>query len=47
MAEKKGYAGKIASSGTQEVKAPHQVKAKGGKSVVKTGGDLRVGKGGK
>lgn len=47
MAEKKGYAGKIANAGTQEVKAPLQVKAKGGKSVVKTGGDLRVGKKGK
>ena len=42
MAEKKsGYVGKIANTGTQMVKAPNQVKAKGGKSVVKTGKDLR------
>jgi len=44
MAEKKGYAGKIANAGTQVVKAPHQVKAKGGKVKVKTGRDLRSGK---
>lgn len=44
MAEKKGYAGRIANAGSQEVKAPNQVKAKGGKTVVKTGGDLRTGK---
>lgn len=45
MAEKKGYAGRIANAGTQEVKAPNQVLAKGGKTKVKTGGDLRTGKG--
>ena len=48
MAEKakggRGYVGKIANTGTQEVKAPHQVKARGGKSKVKTGKDLRSGK---
>lgn len=44
MAVKKGYAGKVANAGTQEVKAPHQVKAKGGKAKIKTGKDLRGGK---
>lgn len=41
MAEKNGYIGKIANAGTQVVKAPNQVKPKGGKAVVKTGKDLR------
>lgn len=37
----KGYAGKIAQSGSQEVKAPAQISPKKGKSTVKTGNDLR------
>ena len=44
--EKNGYAGKIKNSGTQVVKAPFATNGKRGKSVVKTGNDLRV-KGGK
>lgn len=44
MAERKGYAGKIANTGTQEIKAPLQKREKGGKTKVKTGGDLRTGK---
>ncbi len=44
MAEKKGYAGKIANAGTQEIKAPLQTRAKSGKTKVKTGGDMRTGK---
>ena len=40
MAEK-GYAGKIAQSGSQEVKAPAQISPKKSKSTVKTGNDLR------
>lgn len=46
MAEK-GYAGKIKNSGTQVVKAPYGGGEKKGKSVVKTGNDLRTGKSGK
>lgn len=37
----KGYAGKIAQTGSQTVKAPAQVSPKKGKSTVKTGNDLR------
>ena len=40
MAEK-GYAGKIAQTGSQTVKAPAQVSPKKGKATVKTGNDLR------
>lgn len=43
MAEK-GYVGKIANKGQQEVKAPNQVKGKQGKSTVTRGKDLRAGK---
>ena len=46
MAEK-GYAGKIKNSGTQVVKGPYSGGQKKGKSTVKTGDDLRTGKGGK
>ncbi len=42
-----GYAGKIKNTGTQVVKAPFNQGGKRGKSVVKTGNDLRTGKGGK
>lgn len=44
MAEK-GYAGKIAQTGSQTVKAPAQISPKKGKSTVKTGDDMRNGKG--
>lgn len=45
MAEKNcGYAGKIANTGAQVVKAPMAVDNKKGKSTVKTGTDLRTGK---
>lgn len=37
----KGYIGKIGNTGTQVVKAPHQIAPKKGKKVVKTGTDLR------
>ena len=40
----KGYIGKIANQGAQEVKAPHQNKGKKGKSTVTRGKDLRAGK---
>lgn len=43
MAEK-GYIGRIANSGSQEVKAPHMVKPKKGTSKVTRGTDLRAGK---
>lgn len=39
-----GYIGKISHAGTQEIKAPNQVQAPKGKSVVKKGSDLRTGK---
>lgn len=41
----KSYAGKIAQTGSQVVKAPAQISPKKGKSTVKTGDDLRTGKG--
>lgn len=44
---KNGYAGRIKNTGTQVVKAPFNQGGKRGKSVVKTGDDLRTGKGGK
>ena len=44
MAKDKGYIGRISNGGPQVVKAPHQVKAPKGKTVVKTGNDLRTGK---
>lgn len=37
----KGYAGKIAQTGSQVVNAPAQVAPKKGKSTVKRGNDLR------
>lgn len=40
---KSGYVGKIRNSGTQIVKAPHQI-TDGKKGTVKTGSDLRTGK---
>ena len=42
MAEK-GYAGKIAQTGSQTVKAPAQVAPKKGSAKVKKGTDLRTG----
>lgn len=43
MKEQKGYIGAIKNTGTQVVKAPHQIAAaKTGK--VRTGKDLRTGK---
>ena len=41
--EKKGYVGSIRNGGTQNVKAPNQVKSQG-KGTVKKGKDLRCGK---
>ena len=43
MAEK-GYAGRIAQTGSQTVKAPGQIAPKKGGGKVKKGEDLRVGK---
>ena len=40
----KGYAGKIAQTGSQQVKAPAQVAPKKGAATVKKGTDLRTGK---
>ena len=40
----KGYIGKIANGGPQEVKAPNQVKGKKGSAKVTRGKDLRSGK---
>jgi hypothetical protein len=42
--KEKGYAGKIKNTGTQIVKATHQVATPAKKGTVKTGSDLRVGK---
>lgn len=39
-----GYAGKIANTGSQVVKAPGQMAPKKGKGSVKTGNDLRTGR---
>lgn len=38
----KGYAGKIAQTGSQVVNAPAQISPKKGKSTVKKGNDLRT-----
>ena len=46
MAEKNGYVGRISNSGPQVVKAPNQSVGPD-KGKVKTGNDLRTGKGGK
>ena len=43
----KGYVGKIANQGAQEVKAPHQAAPKKGRKSIIRGADLRAGKGGK
>lgn len=42
MAKNNPYAGKISNSGTQHVQVG--VKKSGGKTIVKTGNDLRTGK---
>ena len=42
--KKQGYAGKIANTSSQVVKAPQQIAPKKGKNVGKTGNDLRGGK---
>ena len=42
--ENKGYVGKIKNQGTQKVEAPNQEKGKGGKTIKKTGKDLRASK---
>lgn len=39
------YIGKIKNAGTQKVEAPHQIKNTSKKGTVKTGKDLRAGKG--
>lgn len=41
---KPGYEGRVTNSGTQVVKAPFQQGGKGGKTIVKTGTDLRSGR---
>lgn len=46
MAEKNGYIGQISNSGPKVVKAPNQTVAPDN-GKVKTGTDLRTGKGGK
>lgn len=43
MKETKGYVGRIQNTGTQVVKAPHQITA-AKTGMVKTGQDLRTGK---
>lgn len=42
--ETKGYVGNISNAGSQVVKAPHLAEVKKGKTVKKTGTDLRGGK---
>ena len=42
--EAKGYIGNISNAGSQVVKAPHLAEVKKGKTVKKTGTDLRGGK---
>lgn len=46
MADNKkcGYAGSISNAGSQVVKAPISPNTKKGKTVAKTGSDLRTGK---
>ena len=44
MANNNGYIGRISNAGAQVVKAPNQLKGQRGKSVIKTGNDLRTGK---
>ncbi|WP_299965916.1 hypothetical protein [uncultured Oscillibacter sp.] len=44
---KSGYAGKVQHAGAQKVNAPYSSGGKKGQSTVKTGGDLRTGKGGR
>lgn len=43
MKEQKGYIGRVQNTGTQVVKAPHQITA-AKTGTVKTGKDLRSGK---
>lgn len=43
MKEQNGYVGRIQNTGTQVVKAPHQITA-AKTGTVKTGKDLRSGK---
>lgn len=43
MSKNNGYAGKIGNSGQVDVKAPFPA-GKGGKNVIKSGGDLRNSK---
>ena len=43
MKEQKGYIGRVQNTGTQVVKAPHQIAA-AKTGTVKTGKDLRSGK---
>lgn len=45
MSEKNPYAGKINNTGSQVVKGPYANGGKKGNSTVKTGNDLRTGKG--
>lgn len=40
-----GYAGKIQNAGAQKVKAPFAGSAKKGKTTIRTGNDLRTGRG--
>ena len=44
---KSGYAGQVQHAGAQKVNAPYSSGGKKGQSTVKTGGDLRTGKGGR
>lgn len=45
MTKESGYAGKVKNTGTQEVKAIYPKGSDGKTSKVKTGTDLRTGKG--
>lgn len=45
MSSKNPYAGKIGNTGSQVVKAPYSGNVSKGKSVVKSGSDLRAGSG--
>lgn len=47
MSKSNGYAGKIGNAGLTNVKAPFPAGKDGGKTVIKTGGDLRSGGKGK
>lgn len=43
MSKHSGYTGKISNSGLQHVKAPFPAGKGGGKTVIKSGSDLRTG----